>query len=832
MLKSILRFLSVMALGFLLPNVSFAYEIPREEGYARYFYLFGPQGNPYDGKSEEGVFHVYVDVPAEGADDDVVISVYDADTGGSLDAGVAPWNTEMEYTVTGDSKLDSKKVGEDSTLNKANLQFGPYKKSQGKREGNFYRFTLDVKALSGDDLNLFSVKIKPDYAQSFSYHFNYTLRTGRGNSAYFYPQIPAGVSQITVKTYDVDADGGRDQIYDFSSRQKLTLNDSKTGQWAETSLNIASVDAVRRLEYKVTTTDQINGHAGLEVLDSNGKQLPIYFRKKDPGVSVKPAPKPAPAPKQAPAPKAPTNACNTFVFDGTESYDQDDDKLKYLWDFGDGNTSEEPRVTHTYAKGGTYNVKLRVVDSSGLECNSGSGDQTVDVNTPPVAGFSAPDLVCSGSEVTLKGSATKDGQPAQLTYLWKFSDGTTAEGETVTKTFSKGGVYDVLLSVDDNKNSSCSRDSIRKTIRVNTAPVAVAGKEVEKYFSSSKGDYVVKFDGSKSSDSDRNSLTYSWNFGDGESAEGAKVQHEYKNPGNYTAKLTVNDGTGLNCSVDVASVPVRLNKSPIASIASPEAVCQGSSVTLDASSSVGESGENLSYAWDFGDGSTGTGKSVTHNYAKGGRYTVKLTVDDGLGTPVSVSTTAQTVSVDSQVSAQLAKPEKGCVNQEVVFDASATDTAGQGVKYTWDFGDGTQVTGGSKVSHRYQKGGNYDVRVTVDTGKGNACSTSAASTRVSINTAPIANAGDNLTCCQDDTSKFDGTASSDPDGDSLTYRWDFGDGNTSTDAKVNHEYKTHGKYRVNLVVDDGSGTSCSSSASGFVADVNARPVPVIKVQQK
>ena len=84
----------------------YAYDLPRQDAKTRYFYLFGPQGNPLNGK-ESDEFNLYVDVPQDAADD-VVIKVYDPDTGGALDAGPYPYNTEMEFSVSGSTLLDKK----------------------------------------------------------------------------------------------------------------------------------------------------------------------------------------------------------------------------------------------------------------------------------------------------------------------------------------------------------------------------------------------------------------------------------------------------------------------------------------------------------------------------------------------------------------------------------------------------------------------------------------------------------------------------------------------------------------------------------------------------
>jgi len=509
----------------------------------------------------------------------------------------------------------------------------------------------------------------------------------------------------------------------------------------------------------------------------------------------------------------------------------DKEKLSYLWDFGDGETSTEPVVTHIYEKGGEYTVTLKVTDSSGLPCDSGMTSQTIYVNTPPVAAFSAPDLVCAKDTVTFDAGATKDDTPENLSYTWSFGDGAHEQGKRVTHTYDEGGTYKVGLVVDDNSDTACSTDSLHKTIRVNTAPVAVAGQDISMCLKSLDDDYTVVLNGSSSRDADGDDLKYMWDLGDGNTAEGSKVTHVYKTGGTYKVTLTVDDGSGLSCSRSTDSLKIDLNKAPVAVLNGDEKACTGQSVSFDGSASKTEPGETLSYDWSFGDGKTATGARVNHSYQEGGKYTVLLTVDDGRGTDCSTSSAALSVDVNSRPSAKLDEVKKTCVGETVRFDASASrDPDGDRLGYFWDFGDGTTEKGSSRASHVCGKGGSYTVSVTVDDGQDSSCSTASDSVNVSVNTPPDAMMQITKACCVDMEQKFNASSSKDPDGDSLSYFWDFGDGTTATGSSVSHTYTEPGNYKVFLKVDDGSGTECSSAYATDFIKVNAKPVPVIKIR--
>ncbi|MCU1510024.1 MAG: cell surface protein [Glaciihabitans sp.] len=139
----------------------------------------------------------------------------------------------------------------------------------------------------------------------------------------------------------------------------------------------------------------------------------------------------------------------------------------------------------------------------------------------------------------------------------------------------------------------------------------------------------VAFDASGSTDSDGTISSYAWDFGDSSSGTGKTPSHAYTVSGDYTAVLTVTDDQNATATVShVVSVTVPpANTPPTAAFTS---VATAGSVAFDASGSTDSDGTISSYAWNFGDSSSGTGKTPTHDYTVSGTYSVTLTVkDDG-----------------------------------------------------------------------------------------------------------------------------------------------------------------------------------------------------------
>jgi len=152
----------------------------------------------------------------------------------------------------------------------------------------------------------------------------------------------------------------------------------------------------------------------------------------------------------------------------------------------------------------------------------------------------------------------------------------------------------------------------------------------------------------------------------------------------------------------------------------------------------------------------------------------------------------------------VAEPKEGKAPLTVQFDASRSlDPAGPITDYLWDFGDGSPVASGATLSHTFSRAGEYLVTLVVVGPSG----TGRATTLIRVlNNPPQAS----FTVWPEDPwteepVTFDASASSDPDGDSLTYLWDFGDGGRAAGKVVQHTYKDAGEYVVILTVTDPSG---------------------------
>ena len=324
----------------------------------------------------------------------------------------------------------------------------------------------------------------------------------------------------------------------------------------------------------------------------------------------------------------------------------------YQWSFGDGTSSTVQSPSHTYSQPGTYQVTLTVSNGSGL-CTD-QITKTVTVNAIPTASFTAT-TVCQGDATQFTSTSTGD----QInSYQWSFGDGQTGSGQTANHTYTQAGTFQATLTVQTS--GGCSH-SITQTVTVNPQPTAnftsttVCQGETTQLSSTSTG---------------QNISSYQWSFGDGQTGTGQNVSHTYAQAGTYQATLTVQSNGG--CSDNITQT-VTVNPQPTANFTATS-VCQGNP-TVFTSTSTGD--QINGYQWNFGDGQTGTGQTISHTYAQPGTYPVTLDVQTSGSCSDAIT---QNVAVYAQpVASVTATPAT------VNYGATTTLTANAGNQGTFDF---------------------------------------------------------------------------------------------------------------------------------------------------
>jgi PKD repeat protein len=238
--------------------------------------------------------------------------------------------------------------------------------------------------------------------------------------------------------------------------------------------------------------------------------------------------------------------------------------------------------------------------------------------------------------------------------------------------------------------------------------------------------------------------------------------------------------------------------------------CPAGAATLEACLASGTR-SGLSYAWDFGDGTSASTAQATHRYSQSGAYSVSLTVTNQRGNTDRTSQFVN-VGVSARPTASFSfSPTNPEVGQSVFFNAAAS-TASSGrslVGYDWTFGDGGTGSGVT-VTHRFGTPGTWTVTLTVtdDLGKTAALSQSITLGADLVPTADFTYSPTEPTSGQ--TVNFDGRLSTPPAGRTLVrWEWNFGNGQTAEGERVTQRYTSVGTYTVTLTVTDSSGAKKS-----------------------
>jgi PKD repeat protein len=302
--------------------------------------------------------------------------------------------------------------------------------------------------------------------------------------------------------------------------------------------------------------------------------------------------------------------------------------------------------------------------AGGPDCASSSATQTIDVSS---AATQIDSGAVSYTLSALLGGYETQGDNAVITATFLDGDG-----------YSVGGAFIGPVSAGDRSNATCllSRSAYGTVpAGARSVSILITMTRLNGYYNDGYADNVV-FELSAqtntppkitsgptaspqtvtanapvafavaATDPNNFTLNYIWDFGDGTAGSGAAPEHSYAATGTFQVNVTVDDGQGDTAQgsvmVTVVSAATTISTDVSASTSSPGV---GETVTFSAGA-IDFGGYALTYAWDFGDNTTGAGANPTHAYAVAGSYTATLTVTDSVGN----STTA---SIDVTVNAPI-----------------------------------------------------------------------------------------------------------------------------------------------------------------------------------
>jgi PKD repeat protein len=382
------------------------------------------------------------------------------------------------------------------------------------------------------------------------------------------------------------------------------------------------------------------------------------------------------------------------------------------WNFGDGNTVSTKgmsTVTHSYYAPGTYQVTATgyfVAGSPITETTTARIEQRVDDRyvevTPdePIVGqpatfraynFNTPDgIVWDMGDGTILGNRTASSAAASRRFSLNNRQqrgGTIAGTDVVTHTYQAAGNYTVRVYDyygDDGNPVILNINVVLPARSITYTPAQIfAGAPVQFNAVNFLSDQI------------------DWNFGDRTVLTGGiNVTHVYNNAGTYT--VIANESNSNYTPVRVVVTVQQPNRSINLWPRSPRV---DQLMYFEARNFL-----TTSIDWNFGDGTlmTGTGITVTHRYQNPGTYTVSAKDSSINHTPVKI-----TFSVAEENRYITVSPPEVRTNETVTVNAFNF----RGDFIWWDFGDGTQRSGGHSETHQYKRAGTYTISAQDENGE-------------------------------------------------------------------------------------------------------------------
>lgn len=475
-----------------------------------------------------------------------------------------------------------------------------------------------------------------------------------------------------------------------------------------------------------------------------------------------------------------------------------------VWSFNGGNvlsstttlnpSNQVQAVVYYPNPGNSYSATLTASNSL---CSIARTVSNVTIGGIPTASYAAvyPDPCLSHNIQFNNTSSTPLNDP--LTYSWTFGDGGTATAQSPLHTYATEtattATYPVALTVTNSFGCSATATS-NVTVYPILQPTLTAGSNLclgQNAVLIATGGYI-----------------YSWSPVTGLSPAGGNVSSVTATPTTSTTYVvTYNNGNG--CSTTRSATLVVDNVSAAFTSSYPD-VCQSQNIQFN-NTTTSVLGGTLTYAWDFGDGSTSTLQSPLHSFATEttttATYSVGLTVTNSFG---CTSTITHTVTVYPILQPTLSPNVNLCLGQ------SATLTAAGGYIYSWSPVAGLSPAGGNVTTVVATP--TSSTTYTVTYANGNGC-TQTRSVVANVDNVTATYSSSYPDVCQSQNIQFTNTSTSIL-GNPLTYSWSFGDATTSILQSPLHSYPVElvnsTTYPVSLTVTNSYGCTATATSTETV----------------
>ncbi len=403
-----------------------------------------------------------------------------------------------------------------------------------------------------------------------------------------------------------------------------------------------------------------------------------------------------------------TNSGLTYSFTGQININY---TTTYFWKFGDGSTGNGQNVSHTFSQpsSGTngYYVCLitQTTDNNGNVCTD-TTCKFININSPSNCNVGFQYIIDS-SAVHFTNYSTSGYPNAQISYVWNFGDGTSSSLENPTHIYSLNPTgsnsFNVCLQiiVKDSFNNILCQNTLYQTLTLANI------NNCQNHFTYTNQNLTYTFTGHVASS---NQTIYSWSFGDGTHASGQTVTHTFAQPPTGTNGYTVSLATyefGTYCS-DSTWQFIQIDTTSTGSCNAnfnwfADSISNPNNIHFLNNSTSGYPNAQISYVWNFGDGTSSSLENPTHIYSlnptgsNSFNVCLQIIVKDSFNNILCQNTFCQTLTLANINNCQ---NHFTYTNQNLTYTFTGHVASSNQTIYHWNFGDGT-TTYGQTVTHTF-----------------------------------------------------------------------------------------------------------------------------------
>jgi len=326
-----------------------------------------------------------------------------------------------------------------------------------------------------------------------------------------------------------------------------------------------------------------------------------------------------------------------------------------------------------------------------------------------------------------------------------------------------------------------------------------------------------------------NPTTWNWAFGNGNTSTIQNPSATYFTPGTYTVTLTTTNTSGSNTLTRSAYITVYDNPTVNFSAAPPSG-CFPLRVQFTDLSTPGTGNTNISWEWDFGNGTTSTIQNPLAIYTATGNYNVTLRVTNDKGCVKTISR-PNYIAATFGVKASFTNTQPTLCAAPASVNFTNTSTGPPTLTYEWDFGDGSPISTAASPVHIFNTNGTFIARLITRSSAG--CEDTAWSAPITIGGfKPMFTYPANV--CINKPATFVNTSSPMP----VSSTWNFGDGSPiASGLTTTHVYTVAGSYIVKMYNNNGNCIDSISQtitvdpkpAANFTAPIRSRCEPPLTV---